>query len=68
MQNLDLVKRRGRGRLMVQLIATCIALTSLFLQQEAVDGAGGAGHVGQRDLPQVPRNKKYIISKLAQFW
>lgn len=27
-------------------------LTSLGLEQEAVDGAGGTGHVGQRDLPQ----------------
>lgn len=33
-------------------------LTSLVLQQEAVDGAGGAGHVGERDLPQVPGNTK----------
>lgn len=27
-------------------------LTRLCLQEEAVDGAGGAGHVGQGDLPQ----------------
>lgn len=35
-------------------MVTYSALTSLFLEQEAVDGAGGAGHVGQRDLPQEP--------------
>lgn len=27
-------------------------LTRLCLQEEAADGAGGAGHVGQRDLPE----------------
>lgn len=42
----------------MRLIKMKSTLTSLFLQQKAVDGAGGAGHVGQRDLPQESSNTK----------
>lgn len=35
-------------------------LTRLGLQEVAVDGAGGAGHVGQRDLPQESVGKSQV--------
>ena len=38
--------------LKISLFTLGNALTGLCLKQEAVHGAGGAGHVGQRDLPK----------------
>lgn len=45
-------RHEGEHRNFPKVVTVSGLLTALCLEQEAVDGGGGAGHVGQGDLPE----------------